>query len=67
MNICDIYDALRSIRPYKPALSHLQALDIISNGDVRTQPEQFDPIILDTFKKNHLTFQEIFDEYGVIE
>ncbi len=67
MNICDIYDALRSIRPYKPALSHLQALDIISNGDGRTQPEQFDPIILDTFKMHHLAFQEIFDEYGVIE
>ncbi|HCS38656.1 MAG TPA: two-component system response regulator [Anaerolineaceae bacterium] len=65
MNICDIYDALRSKRPYKPALSHLEVLDIISNGDERTRPEHFDPVILHEFKENHLTFQEIYDEYGV--
>jgi len=67
MNICDIYDALRSKRPYKPALSHLQVLDIISNGDGRTQPEHFDPVILHTFRQNHLAFQDIFNEYDSVE
>lgn len=67
MNLCDIYDALRSKRPYKPALSHLQVLDIIANGDGRTLPEHFDPLILDTFKQHHLTFRDIFDEYGVLD
>jgi len=67
MNICDIYDALRSKRPYKPALSHLQVLDIISNGDGRTQPDHFDPLILHTFKQHHMIFRDIFDEYGVVE
>ncbi len=67
MNICDIYDALRSKRPYKPALNHFQVLDIITNGDGRTQPEHFDPVILHTFKQHHLAFRDVFDEYGVVE
>lgn len=63
MNICDIYDALRSKRPYKHAFSHPQTVEIITNGDGRTQPEHFDPVILDTFTQHHLAFRDIFDEY----
>ena len=63
MNICDIYDALRSKRPYKPAFDHLKAMDIIMRGDGRTQPEHFNPIILAAFKQNHQTFRDIFDKY----
>jgi putative two-component system response regulator len=65
MNICDIYDALRSKRPYKPAFDHLQTVDIITRGDNRTQPEHFDPVIFTAFKQNHQSFRDIFETYTV--
>lgn len=63
MCICDIYDALRSKRPYKPAFDHQKTVEIILYGDTRTQPEHFDPIILEAFKLMHQAFCDIFDEY----
>ena len=61
MCICDVYDALRSVRPYKPAFSHAQAVDIITQGDGRTQPGHFDPQVLAAFRANHGLFAQIFD------
>jgi putative two-component system response regulator len=63
LNICDIYDALRSKRPYKTAFDHRKTVFIIAHGDDRTQPDFFDPVILATFKQNHQSFREIFEEY----
>ena len=63
MNVCDIYDALRSKRPYKPAFDHAKAVDIITHGDDRTRPEHFDPAVLDAFKQHHDSFRDIFKAY----
>ena len=61
MNICDQYDALRSERPYKKALSHEGALEIITVGDGRTMPGHFDPQVLAAFKRNAEHFRDIFE------
>jgi putative two-component system response regulator len=58
--ICDVYDALRSKRPYKPAFDHQKSVGVITGGDGRTQPEHFDPAVLAAFVQNHQTFRDIF-------
>ncbi|PNR95855.1 HD domain-containing phosphohydrolase [Petrotoga sp. 9PWA.NaAc.5.4] len=49
VSLVDVYDALRSERPYKRSLSHIESINIILNGDDRTTPAQFDPEILKVF------------------
>lgn len=63
MAICDVYDALRSVRPYKSPLSHEDAIEVITKGNGRTSPEHFDPAMLAAFSASTERFQEIFEEY----
>lgn len=45
--VADVYDALRSDRPYKDAQDHGQALARMLHGDGRIDPVQFDPSVLE--------------------
>jgi HD-GYP domain-containing protein (c-di-GMP phosphodiesterase class II) len=58
--LCDLYDALRSQRPYKPAFSHVKTLDVMLNGNDRTKPTHFDPNLLEAFREMHHQFDEIY-------
>lgn len=61
--VADVYDALRSKRPYKPAFDHEKTLDIMFKGDGRTKPEHFDPQLLELFGDLHQEFAEICDRF----
>ncbi len=54
--IADVYDALRSRRVYKPALSHATAMNLVLEGS----PGQFEPALLDVFKRCADQFDRIF-------
>lgn len=62
VSLADVYDALRSKRPYKPPLTHEEAYRIILRGDAKTRPEQFDPEVLNVFEKIHRRLEDIYGE-----
>lgn len=55
--VTDVYDALRSDRPYKQAQSHGAALELVAAG----RGTQFDPEIVDLFVSHEARIAEIYD------
>ena len=55
MAVADIYDALRSRRPYKPAFNHSEAVGILIEG----RGKHFDPLLIDAFIALEGSFSEI--------
>jgi response regulator RpfG family c-di-GMP phosphodiesterase len=54
----DVYDALRSRRVYKPALSHAASVQIMTEGS----PGHFDPSLMQAFHRCEGKFDKIFHE-----
>ncbi|AAR34845.1 HD domain-containing protein [Geobacter sulfurreducens] len=61
VKLADVYDALRSRRSYKKALSHAEARAVFLNGDERITPRShFDPRVLETFFRIEPLFERIY-------
>lgn len=60
VSICDVYDALRSARPYKNSMSVEQTLAIIDKGS----GTQFDPVMVEALRSCVGEFELIRREYG---
>ena len=58
-SVCDVYDALRSKRPYKEEMSHETALDII----IKDSGQAFDPHVIDALMKCEKDFNNIHSSY----
>jgi putative two-component system response regulator len=54
VSVADVYDALTSKRVYKPALSHDEAMTIITAG----RGTQFDPEVVDALVACSIVFQQ---------
>ncbi len=61
VSICDVYDALREDRPYRDAMSHDDAMQVITCGDERTSPSMFDPAVLNAMTNNQERISAMFD------
>lgn len=57
LSIVDVYDALTSVRPYKKAFSHEDALEIMQEE----RNEFFCPTIFDLFLENHHIIKDILE------
>ena len=58
VTVADVYDALRSKRPYKSEFTHEESYDIIVKG----KGTHFDPDIVETFKDIHLELRSVRDQ-----
>ena len=51
--VIQAYDALRSLRPWRPACDHTTAMRLLLEGDERSRPTHFDPGVLAAFANMH--------------
>lgn len=59
IGLVTVYDALRSRRPFRPALNHTRAVKMISEEC----PHQFDPVLLAAFVAGAGQFERIFQQH----
>ena len=63
MALVDVYDALRSKRPYKMKMTHQEAYNII----IDQSGKHFDPEVIDAFKRVQLEFDKIYKRLAIKE
>jgi HD-GYP domain-containing protein (c-di-GMP phosphodiesterase class II) len=56
--LADVYDALRSRRAHRPALAHLFAVQLMTEGS----PGRFDPQLLSAFRRCAPQLERLFRE-----
>lgn len=61
--VVDVYDALRSKRPYKEPYSHKKAMEIIFSDGDRTNKKHFNPNILDIIKEQENSIKDLWDSF----
>jgi len=54
--MADVFDALVSVRPYKPSFTYGHAYKIMTIGDDRVKPDHFDPELYKIFVNNYEHF-----------
>jgi len=64
VKIIDVYDALRSERPYKKGFTHEETLKIMLEGDGRTLPTHFSPKLLEILKEYGDEINKLWEEIG---
>ncbi|MBI5575017.1 MAG: response regulator [Deltaproteobacteria bacterium] len=62
VNLVDMYDALRSKRPYKPSFNHENAVHLVSGNGPVIRPEHIDPKLRQAFIRCADKFRAIFEE-----
>ncbi|MCX8070153.1 MAG: bacteriohemerythrin, partial [Thermodesulfovibrionales bacterium] len=60
--LCDVYDAIRSKRPYKEEKSHEETVEIIKG----LRGTYFDPDIVDAFIRCNQKFMEAYETYSLL-
>ena len=58
--VADVYDAIRNARSYKLEMSHDAAVKAICNGDERTPPGGFDPVVVGAFMRLEKQFEVLY-------
>ena len=63
----DTYDNLRSHRPYRAALPHHVAMEILVSRDEKSNPDHFHPGVLQALLSQHREIEAIYERYRPVD
>ena len=63
VHLVDVYDNLRAPRPYREELPHHRALEIMVDGDAKSNPDHFHPRVLQALLAQHRDIEAIYERY----